>query len=92
MKNKIEDLREHLFAQLERLADDEDMKNPIKLEKELKRAKAIADVAGVIVATAKVETDYLRVSGKRSDNPFVPTEKSNQIEQANLSKLKLSNL
>jgi len=73
MKNKIEDLRNHLFEQLERLADDEGMKNPLKLEKELKRAKAISEVANVIVSTAKAETDYIRATGGRSaSTDFMP--------------------
>jgi len=74
MKNKIEDLRNHLFSQLERLADDEGMKNPLKLERELKRAKAISEVANVIVNTAKAETDYLRVTGKSPEQAFIPLD------------------
>lgn len=81
MKNKIEDLRNHLFAQLERLADDEKMKNPIALERELKRAHAITEVSGVIVSSAKAETDYLRVTGKAPEAPFIPldTAKNKQL-------------
>ncbi len=78
MKNKIEDVRNHLFAQLERLSEDEDMKNPIKLEKELKRAHAISEVASVIVSTAKAEIDYLKVTGKRSETEFFPLDKPSQ--------------
>ncbi len=82
MKNKIEDLRNHLFEQLERLADDEKMKNPITLERELKRAHSISEVASVIVATAKAETDYMRVAGKNSSTEFIPLNASTtkQIE------------
>lgn len=56
MKNRIEDLRNHLFLALEGLADPE---NPLDLE----RARAIADVAQVVVNSAKVEVDYLKVMG-----------------------------
>ena len=59
-KNKLEDLRNHLFAQLERLADDEDMKDTEKLETELSRAKAIADVAQVIVNSPKLEVELMK--------------------------------
>lgn len=59
-KNKIEDLRNHLFAQLERLGDDEEMGDTEKLETELSRAKAIADIAQVIVNSAKVEVDFMK--------------------------------
>lgn len=73
-KNKIEDVRNHLFAQLERLGDDAAMKNPIALERELKRAAAIKDVAQVIVNSAKVEVDALKVLGGKGSE-FIPTEK-----------------
>lgn len=52
MKNKIEDLRNHLFAALEALADEE---NPMDID----RAKAISDVAQTIINSAKVEVEYL---------------------------------
>lgn len=74
MKNKIEDLRNHLFAQLERLGDDEEMKNPIKLERELQRAKSIKEVGQVIVNSAKVEVDAMKVLGNRGTG-FIPNEK-----------------
>lgn len=73
MKNKIEDLRNHLFEQLERLSDDEKMKNPIALEKELKRAGAISEVASVIVESAKAETLFLKATGARPAGDFIPT-------------------
>jgi hypothetical protein len=53
MKNKIEDLRNHLFATLEAL---QDKTSPM----DIGRAKAIADVAQVVVNSAKVEVDHLR--------------------------------
>ena len=83
MKNKIEDLRNHLFEQLERLGDDEKMKNPIALERELKRAQAISEISQVIVNTAKAETDHLRVTGKLSETNFIPLDvaKTNQLPE-----------
>lgn len=65
MKNKIEDLRNHLFAALEGLADKD---NPMELD----RAKAIADVGRVIVDSAKAEVDFLKVAGARQGTGFVP--------------------
>jgi len=56
-RNKIDDLRNHLFATLEALQDPE---HPMELE----RAKTIADVAQVIVNSAKVEVDFVRVTGR----------------------------
>lgn len=53
MKNKIEDLRNHLFETLEALKDKD---NPMPLD----RAKTVADVAQVIVNSAKVEVDFMK--------------------------------
>lgn len=59
MKNKIIDLNNHLFAQLERLGD-EDLK-PDDLEKEIKRAKAITGVASAIVDSGRVTVDAMKL-------------------------------
>ncbi len=55
-KNGIDDLRDHLFAALEGLADKE---QPMDID----RAKAISEVAKTIIESAKAETDLLRVTG-----------------------------
>jgi hypothetical protein len=59
-KNNLIDLRNHLFAQLERLGDDQDMKNPLVREREIQRADSISKVAQVIVNTAKLEVDMMK--------------------------------
>lgn len=64
-KNKIEDLRNHLFATLESLQDED---KPMDIQ----RAKAIADVAQVIVNTAKIEVDFIRATGKDQGTGFIP--------------------
>lgn len=64
-KNKINDLRDHLFETLESLRDE---KEPM----EITRAKAIADVARVIVDSAKVEVAFLKVSGATHSTDFLP--------------------
>ena len=61
-QNKITDLRNHLFAQMERLGEEGLTEK--KLQAEVDRAKAIADVARVIVDSAKVEVEYLKLSGR----------------------------
>lgn len=53
MKNKLIDLNNHLFAQLERLSD-EDL-TPEQLEKEVTRSASIVDVADSIVRTADLQ-------------------------------------
>ena len=50
MQNRIEDLNNHLFMQIERLMD-EDMSDD-QLAKEIKRSKAIVHVSGEIIKTA----------------------------------------
>ena len=47
MKNSLQDLNNHLFAQLERL-NDEDLDGEA-LEKEIARSKAVGDMAGKII-------------------------------------------
>jgi hypothetical protein len=68
MKNKIEDLRNHLFATLEGLQDEE---NPMEID----RAKTIADVAQVIVNSAKIEVDFIRATGGNQGTGFISTQK-----------------
>lgn len=53
MKNKLSDLNDHLFAQLERLGDEELTDDQI--EKEAKRADAIVSVADQIVKNADLQ-------------------------------------
>lgn len=52
MKNKLIDLNNHLFAQLERLSD-EDIEDE-KLTAELSRTKAITSVAVQIISNARL--------------------------------------
>ena len=69
MKNKIEDLRNHLFATLEALQDKDD---PMPIE----RAGAIANVGRVIVDSAKVEVAFIKATGGVSEGTgFIPAEK-----------------
>ncbi len=70
-RNKLNDLRDHLFAALEGLADKDE---PMEIE----RANAIAHVAGVIVQSAKVEVDYAKALGKVT--PMSNFMDSKQIE------------
>jgi hypothetical protein len=56
MQNKIEDLRNHLFATLEALRDKE---NPMEID----RAVAISNVANSIIESAKVECKYIDLMG-----------------------------
>ena len=54
MNNNLESLNNYLFEELERLNDDEILDKEENLDKELKRSKAITQVANQIVQNAKV--------------------------------------
>lgn len=73
MKNKIEDLRNHLFETLEMLKDPD---KPMEIE----RAKAVSEVAQTIINSAKVEVDYLRVTGQDKGSDFLDEKPA--LEQA----------
>lgn len=55
IKNTLNDLNNHLFAQLERLSD-EDLQGD-SLQEEIARSKAITDVAQKIISNASVVLD-----------------------------------
>lgn len=55
MKNKLSDLHNHLFAELERLSD-ESLKGD-KLTEEIGRAKAITNVAKEVINNSKLILD-----------------------------------
>lgn len=49
MRNTLNDLNNALFEQLERLQDDEAMKDEAAFEKEITRSKAITSIASQII-------------------------------------------
>lgn len=63
-KNKIEDLRDHLFETLEALKDET---KPMDIE----RARAISQVAQTIIESAKVEVHFLEVTGQEAGSGFL---------------------
>lgn len=62
MNNKLSDLNNHLFAQIERLGD-EDLKGE-DLKTEINRAKAVAGIATQIVQSAKITVDAMKLIGR----------------------------
>ncbi|WP_102226850.1 hypothetical protein [Acidimangrovimonas sediminis] len=52
-KNRLSDLNDHLFAQLERLSDES--LTAEQIEQEVKRAGAIVDVADQVSENAKLQ-------------------------------------
>ena len=64
-RNKIEHRRDHLFETIEMLKDG---------DMEIDKARTIAEVAQVIINSAKVEVDFIKtVHGNGSD--FIPMDK-----------------
>lgn len=55
MKNKLTDLNDILFAQLERLTDDE--LSDEQITQELQRTQAVVQIADRIVDTAQLQLD-----------------------------------
>ena len=60
-RNKINDLRDHLFAALERLDNDE--LSAEELQKELDKAEAVAQIGNVIINSAKIEVEFIKATG-----------------------------
>jgi hypothetical protein len=66
MKNKLTDLNNHLFAQLERLSD-EDLSCD-QLAKEIQRTDAISKMAVQIIDTANVAIDAAKLVAEAGGN------------------------
>ena len=64
MKNKISDLRNHLFVVLEELSDPDS-------NYDLEKAKVIANVAQTIINSASVENQYLKIVGGSQGSGFI---------------------
>lgn len=78
MKNKIEDLRNHMFSALERLSDPEITEEGLK--KEIERSKAISEIGKVIVESAKTEVLYAKLTGKEQPKKFLQVEAPEEQE------------
>jgi len=72
MRNTLGDLNNHLFAQLERLSD-EDIKGE-KLTEEIERAKAVTQVANQIISNGKLVLDAIKTKDEYlgGDNKKMP--------------------
>ena len=67
-RNKINDLRDHLFETLERLKDG---------DIDIETARAITDVSQVIINSAKIEVDFIKATGSTKDSGFMKLQEQN---------------
>jgi len=79
MKNKLIDLNNHLFAQLERLSDEK-MKGE-KLTEEIGRSKAVAGVASQIIGNAKLALEAQRALSDGLIRGSLPKMIGNESEE-----------
>ncbi|AIQ24279.1 hypothetical protein MKX34_17330 [Paenibacillus sp. FSL R5-0636] len=71
MRNTLGDLNNHLFAQLERLSDEE--LTGEKLADEISRAKAVTSVASQVIANGSLVLDAIKLSDdKMNANTAIP--------------------
>jgi len=75
MRNKMSDLLNHLFAEMERLGDEDLSQEALKVE--IERARAVKDVSNAI--TANINT-LLRAEELRTQNADCGFEKPKMLE------------
>ena len=68
-RNKMTDLRDHLFEVLERLKDG---------DIDIQTAQTMADVSQVIINSAKIEVDFIKVTGSNTDSGFIQLGEHNK--------------
>lgn len=76
-KNKINDLRDHLFEVIEKLQEgDENMS--------IEKAQTISMVANTIINSAKVEVEYVKATGqeKSDQSLFMPLNEPKRLNGA----------
>ena len=69
-KDKIQDLRHHLFETIEMLKDG---------DIEIDKAKAISEVEQVIINSAKVEVQFLKEMGSNRHTGFIQLENKEEL-------------
>lgn len=74
-KNKLTDLRNHLFETIEGLMDEE---KPM----DVKRATAVANVAQAIIGSAKLEIQYLKMRGQEQEGSAFLEAEAREVRAA----------
>lgn len=72
MKNKLADLNDHLFAQMERLSDEQ--LSPEGIDREAKRGEAMVAVADQIIRNAALQIQAAKIAfdGGADPVPYLP--------------------
>lgn len=72
MKNRLSDLNDHLFAQLERLSDEN--LTPEQIDTEAKRGEAMVSVADQIIRNAALQIQAAKIAydGGADPVPYLP--------------------
>ncbi|SES11646.1 hypothetical protein SAMN04487958_107154 [Vreelandella subterranea] len=83
MKNKIDDLRNHLFAQLERLGDETLSGDALK--EEIQRSRAVGEISGQVIDTARAENERLKILKRAPATDFLPA--GEQLDEEGLPRL-----
>lgn len=74
-KNKLSDLRDHLFETIEALKDRD---KPMDID----RAKAISTVAQTVIDSARVELQACEILGVENDSDFFPVSDLDRAARA----------
>ena len=82
MKNKLSDLKNHLFTALERLNDES--LNKEELQAEIQRSQAVADIGKVIVDGAKTSLLYAKMTGKLNE---IDSDEYEMLSKAKIKKI-----
>ena len=72
-RNKISDLKDHLFAQLERLNDENLTCEQVQAE--IEKAKAMEGIAKQIIDTEKLTNDRAEILIEAMDKRVIPTQR-----------------
>lgn len=67
MKNSLNDLNNHLFAQLERLSDEE-LKGD-SLKEEIERSRAVTAVSRSIIENGRLQLDAIEIMRENKIDP-----------------------
>lgn len=72
MKNNLSDLNMVLFEQLERLQDDEALKDEEAFDKEIKRSQAVSTIATQIIESGKLSIRAAEFAAEYGKDVSVP--------------------